>query len=326
MGVRANGCRLCGRACGVDRTRRAGRCGETDEVYAARAALHLWEEPCISGKEGSGTVFFTGCPLGCIFCQNREIALGTSSAHLSEQDRRGVRLTISELARVFLRLQRQGANNINLVTPTHFVPQIIEAVRLAREGDLVLGGSEEFKEACSLTIPVVYNTGSYETVETVESLAGTVDVFLPDLKFFDSGLSKRYAAAPDYFKVASAAIEKMVEISGPPVFDGRGLMRRGTIVRHMVLPGHTKDSMQILDYLAKTYGDGIFISLMNQYTPMPGIGEKDPLLARRVTRREYERVVRHALDLGLSNVFIQEGDVASESFIPAFDGEGLGKV
>lgn len=306
-------CRLCARACGIDRTRRAGRCGETFEVYAARAALHLWEEPCISGEAGSGTVFFTGCPLGCIFCQNREIALG--SGHLTKAgdepsaSRLGVHLTSEELARVFLRLAEQGANNINLVTPTHFVPQIIPAVRRAREG--------------GLSIPVVYNTGSYETVETVRSLAGTVDIFLPDLKFYDPVLSARYAKAPDYFEVASAAIREMVEISGPPVFDARGMMLRGTIVRHMVLPGHTRDSFRILDYLAEGYGEKIYISILNQYTPMPGIGEKDHVLSRRVTRREYGKVVDHALALGLSKVFIQEGETAKESFIPAFDGEGL---
>ena len=313
-----NGCRLCARACGVDRAQRAGRCGETVEVYAARAALHLWEEPCISGREGSGAVFFTGCPLGCIFCQNREIALGSASRSHGEPDdervgrtdRHGVHLTIRELTEVFLRLQAQGANNINLVTPTHYVPQIAEALRLAGE---------------ELRIPVVYNTGTYETVETVDKMAKIVDIFLPDLKFCDPGLSARYAAAPDYFAVATAAIARMAEIVGEAQFDGRGMMKRGMIVRHMVLPGHTRDSMAILDYLAETYGDRIYVSIMNQYTPMPGVEKKDPLLGRKVTRREYERVVGHAISLGLSRVFIQEGGTVSESFIPAFDGEGLGR-
>ena len=230
-------------------------------------------------------------------------------------------MTIKELAEAFLRLQAQGANNINLVTPTHFAPQIAEAVRLARAGLVPEGGAERLY----LRVPVVYNTGSYETVETVDNLAEIVDIFLPDLKFYDSGLSGRYAAAPDYFEVASAAIAKMAEIAGEAEFDGRGMMKKGMIVRHMVLPGHTKDSMAILDYLAETYGDKIYISIMNQYTPMPGIEEKDPLLGRRVTRREYERVVGYALSLGLSKVFIQEGGTVSESFIPEFDGEGLKK-
>ncbi len=313
-------CRLCQRACGVDRTRRAGRCGETVEVYAARAALHMWEEPCISGKEGSGAVFFTGCPLGCIFCQNREIALGSRRGNPAHpQKTRGVHLSIKELAEAFLRLQAQGANNINLVTPTHFVPQIVEAVRLSREGLLIEGTGELSR----LTVPIVYNTGSYETVETVDKLAKTVDIFLPDLKFYDSALSLKYAAAPDYFAVAKAAIVRMVEIAGEAAFDSRGMMKKGVIVRHMVLPGHTKDSMAILKELAETFGDKIYISIMNQYTPMPGIGEKDPLLGRKVTRREYEKVVAYALSLNLTNVFIQEGGTVSESFIPAFDGEGV---
>ena len=316
-------CRLCGRRCGINRTIRAGRCGMTERVYAARAALHMWEEPCISGKEGSGTVFFTGCPLGCVFCQNRVIALGrrkvpqrltapafkASEMMGSRDEAVGVPLTEEQLAETFLDLERQHANNINLVTPTHFVPQIIRAVRIARER--------------GLTVPIVYNTGSYETEETVRSLRGTVDVFLPDLKFMDPDISDRYAKAPDYFEVAERAIRGMVEIAGQPAFDERGLMKRGVIVRHMVLPGHTKDSKRIISYLHKTYGEKIYVSIMNQYTPMPGIGDEFPELARRVTKREYGRVVDHAIELGMENVFIQEGPTAAESFIPDFDGTGL---
>lgn len=310
----------------------------TERVYAARAALHMWEEPCISGKEGSGTVFFTGCPLGCVFCQNRVIALGrrqvsqrlrTSASGgpvfeepLSEEmafkvseniglrdEISGVPVTEEQLAETFLDLEKQQANNINLVTPTHFVPQIIRAVRIARER--------------GLAVPIVYNTGSYETEETVSSLKGTVDIFLPDLKFMDPDISDRYAKAPDYFEVAERAIRRMVEIAGQPAFDDRGMMKRGVIVRHMVLPGHTKDSKRIISYLHETYGEKIYVSIMNQYTPMPGIGDEFPELARRVTRREYERVVNHAIWLGMENVFIQEGPTAEESFIPDFDGTGL---
>ena len=326
-------CRLCGRRCGINRTLRAGRCGMTERVYAARAALHMWEEPCISGKEGSGTVFFTGCPLGCVFCQNREIALGRrrtsqrgmasafgvrvsedsvfeASENIGSYDETiGVPVTEEQLAETFLDLERQHANNINLVTPTHFVPQIILAVRIARER--------------GLTVPVVYNTGSYETEETVRSLEGTVDIFLPDLKFMDPDISDRYAKAPDYFEVAERAIRGMVEIAGQPAFDDRGMMKRGVIVRHMVLPGHTKDSKRIISYLHETYGEKIYVSIMNQYTPMPGIGDEFPELARRVTKREYERVVDYAIELGMENVFIQEGPTAAESFIPDFDGTGL---
>jgi putative pyruvate formate lyase activating enzyme len=306
-------CRLCGRRCGINRTIRAGRCGMTERVYAARAALHMWEEPCISGKEGSGTVFFTGCPLGCVFCQNREIALGRRKVpqkNIGSRDETiGVPVTVEQLAETFLDLVRQHANNINLVTPTHFVPQIIRSVRIARER--------------GLTVPIVYNTGSYETEETVSSLKGTVDIFLPDLKFMDPEISDRYAKAPDYFEVAERAIRGMVEIAGQPAFDDRGMMKRGVIVRHMVLPGHTKDSKRIISYLHKTYGEKIYVSIMNQYTPMPRIGDEYPELARRVTKREYGRVVDYAIELGMENVFIQEGPTAAESFIPDFDGTGL---
>ncbi len=290
----------------------------TERVHAARAALHMWEEPCISGKEGSGTVFFTGCPLGCVFCQNREIALGrrrvsqrtTAPEMIGSRDEAiGVPLTEEQLAETFLDLERQHANNINLVTPTHFVPQIIRAVRIARER--------------GLTVPIVYNTGSYETEETVSSLKGTMDIFLPDLKFMDPDISSRYAKAPDYFETAERAIRGMVEIAGQPAFDDRGMMKRGVIVRHMVLPGHTKDSKRIISYLHETYGEKIYVSIMNQYTPMPGIGEEFPELARRVTKREYGRVVDYAIELGMENVFIQEGPTAAESFIPDFDGTGL---
>ncbi len=267
----------------------------TDEVMIARAALHMWEEPCISGKEGSGAVFFSGCPLGCVFCQNREIALGN----------RGIKISVGRLSEIFLSLQGEGANNINLVTPTHFVPQIIRAVQMARQN--------------SLRIPVLYNTGSYENPSTIRMLSGTVDIFLPDLKYCDPELSRKYSFAPDYFETAKAAIAEMVFISGKPVFDSRGMMLKGTCVRHMILPGHTEDSKRILGYLYKTYGDSIYISIMNQYTPMPGIKDRYPELARRLTRREYDKVVDFALSLGIKNAYIQEGGTAKESFIPDFD-------
>ncbi len=302
----------------------------TERVYAARAALHMWEEPCISGEEGSGTVFFTGCPLGCVFCQNREIALTRKDrkAAFFAEDRledgaypadggstdsvrepAGVAVTEEQLAETFLLLEAEHANNINLVTPTHFVPQIIRAVQLAR--------------AQGLSVPILYNTGSYETEETVRSLVDTVDIFLPDLKFMDPEIAGRYAKAPDYFDVASRAIREMVKMTGKPVFDDRGIMRRGTIVRHMILPGHTKDSRRIVEYLHETFGEQIYVSIMNQYTPMPGIEKDFPELSRRVTRREYDRVVDWAIGLGMENVFIQEGQTAKESFIPAFDGTGI---
>ncbi|MDO4614272.1 MAG: radical SAM protein [Lachnospiraceae bacterium] len=270
-----------------------------NEIFAARAALHMWEEPCISGKEGSGAVFFTGCPLRCVFCQNREIALGSQ----------GYPMTTETLSGTFLHLQKEGANNINLVTPTQYVPEIREALLLAKKA--------------GLTVPVVYNTGSYELPETIRSLSGFVDIFLPDFKYCDPVLSEAYSNAADYAEVAEAAIDEMVEITGGPEFDERGMMLRGTIIRHMVLPGHTKDSMAVLRRVYERYGDRIYISIMNQYTPMPGIEDKFPELGRRVTKREYNRVVDFALELGITQAFIQEGNAAKESFIPAFDGSGI---
>lgn len=300
-----------------------GACGADETVRVARAALHMWEEPCISGTEGSGAVFFTGCPLHCVFCQNREIANGGN---------RGTAVTEEGLAEIFLRLQnREGANNINLVTPTHFVPQIIRAVGLARRGCGNGSGEVSGKtdgdcrdmDRAALHIPVVYNTASVETPETIRRLQGTVDVFLPDLKYYDSELSGKYSFMPDYFETASRAVAEMVKLTGGPRFDSRGMMTKGTIVRHLILPGHTKDSEKILEYLYRTYGDDIYISIMNQYTPMPGIGKRYPELGRKVTRREYEKVVDYALDLGVTNAFIQEGGTQSGSFIPAFDGTGV---
>ncbi len=270
-----------------------------DEIFAARAALHMWEEPCISGEEGSGAVFFTGCPLRCVFCQNREIALGNQ----------GYPLTTASLSRTFLHLQEEGANNINLVTPTQYVPEIREALLLAKKA--------------GLNIPVVYNTGSYELPETIRSLKGFVDIFLPDFKYCDPALAEKYSHAPDYAEVAEAAIDEMVAITGDAEFDERGIMLRGTILRHMVLPGHTKDSMAVLKHIYERYGDRIYISILNQYTPMPGIEKQYPELGRKVTKREYNKVVDYALELGITRAFIQEGNVAKESFIPAFDGSGI---
>ena len=299
-------CRLCARSCGVNRMKnRAGRCGQTEELVVARAALHMWEEPCISGKEGSGAVFFVGCPLGCVFCQNREIARGRAA----KKAQPGKIITVDRLAEIFLELQGQKANNINLVTPTHYVPQIVEAVREARKK--------------GLRIPIVYNTGSIETPETVHLLEDTVDIFLPDLKFCGRDVAGRYAHLPAYFDIATKAIGEMVRMRGEAAFDERGMMTRGVIVRHMVLPGHTKDSKEILRYLWENFGDSIYVSIMNQYTPMPGIEQEFPELGRRVTRREYDRVVDYALELGFSNAFVQEGPTAEESFIPAFDGAGV---
>ena len=295
-------CDLCPRKCLVDRKKgEKGICGQTENLKVARAALHFWEEPCISGDAGSGAVFFSGCPLHCVFCQNENIANGTV----------GKEISLERLVDIFLELQEKGANNINLVTPGHFVPQIVKALDQARmEG---------------LTLPVVYNTSSYETVDTIKMLEGYVDIYLPDFKYMSPVLSKKYSHAPDYAEVAKAAIAEMVRQTGKAVFvngDEDNLILRGTIVRQLTLPGCMEDSMQILKYLHETYGDTIYISIMNQFTPLSNL-EKYPELNRKITDEEYEALVDYAIEIGIENGFIQEGDTAEESFIPAFDCEGV---
>ena len=295
-------CDLCPRKCLVDRKKgEKGICGQTENLKVARAALHFWEEPCISGDAGSGAVFFSGCPLHCVFCQNENIANGTV----------GKEISLERLVDFFLGLQGKGANNINLVTPGHFVPQIVKALDQAK------------KEG--LTLPVVYNTSSYETVDTIKRLEGYVDIYLPDFKYMSPVLSKKYSHAPDYAEVAKAAIAEMVRQTGKAVFvngDEDNLILRGTIVRHLTLPGCMEDSMQILKYLHETYGDTIYISIMSQFTPLSNL-EKYPELNRRITDEEYETLVDYAIEIGIENGFIQEGDTAEESFIPAFDCEGV---
>ena len=295
-------CDLCPRKCLVDRKKgEKGICGQTENLKVARAALHFWEEPCISGDAGSGAVFFSGCPLHCVFCQNENIANGTV----------GKEISLERLVDIFLELQEKGANNINLVTPGHFVPQIVKALDQAK------------KEG--LTLPVVYNTSSYETVDTIRMLDGYVDIYLPDFKYMSPVLSKKYSHAPDYAQVAKAVIAEMVRQTGKAVFvngDEDNLILRGTIVRHLTLPGCMEDSMQILKYLHETYGDTIYISIMNQFTPLSNL-EKYPELNRKITDEEYKALVDYAIEIGIENGFIQEGDTAEESFIPAFDCEGV---
>ena len=291
-------CRLCPRNCGVDRTQGLkGYCGMSGEIRLARAALHMWEEPCISGVNGSGAVFFSGCPLRCVYCQNHSIALGNI----------GKAVTLDRLVDIFFELKEKGAHNINLVTPTHYVPQIAEALLRARNKGLEL--------------PVVYNTSSYENVETLKLLDGLIDIYLPDFKYYSPELAARYSHAPDYPQVATAAIHEMLRQTGKPVFEG-DMMRRGVIVRHLVLPGHTKESMAVVSHLLQEYGNDIYIRIMNQYTPMESL-EGYPELKRRVTDREYNKVIDFALEAGLENGFIQEGDTAKESFIPDFSYEGV---
>ena len=295
-------CTLCPRNCHANRKNKnslTGICHEANHLRLARAALHFWEEPCISGKQGSGTIFFSGCTLRCVFCQNHSIADGSVGKEISQQ----------RFVQILLELQQKGANNINLVTPTHFVPLIIDGIQQARSQGLHL--------------PIVYNTSGYESIETLQLLDGIVDIYLPDLKYYSSTIAQKYSFAGDYFSVASRALQEMYRQVGDPVFDANGIMQKGMIVRHLVLPGCTNDSKAVIQYLYQTFHDHIYISIMNQYTPMPTVQTRYPELNRNVTDEEYEEVVDFAIELGVENGFIQEGETADESFIPAFDYEGI---
>lgn len=328
-------CTLCPRKCHANRLAdvslaRAGICGVIGEdVLVARAALHMWEEPCISGEHGSGAVFFSGCPLHCVYCQNEAIS----------RARAGKRISVGRLAEIFLELQGQKAANINLVTPTHYTPQIVRAVELARNQ--------------GLTLPIVYNCSGYEKVDTLKMLEGIVSVYLTDFKYMEEELAASYSKAADYPQVAKAALAEMVRQMGAvpdesgesrqagvvfgeddksrqteAAFDEDGMMQKGVIVRHLLLPGHLQNAKKVVYYVYRTYGDRVYLSLMNQYTPMPGMKDEFeqngwPQLNRRVTKREYERLVEYAISLGVENGFIQEGETAEESFIPAFDNEGV---
>lgn len=292
-------CLLCPRKCGINRsTGQTGVCGVSSEIKVARAALHYWEEPCISGKRGSGAVFFSGCSLHCVFCQNREISDGKEGKVISKE----------RLSDIFIELAGKGANNINLVTPGQYIPDIVWAVNDAKSRGMKL--------------PIIYNTSGYENVTELKLLEGIVDVYLPDFKYMDSTLSARYSRAKDYPSVAKQALSEMVRQQPDVVIDdSTGLIQKGVIVRQLLLPGHVNDAKAVLKYLYDTYHDHVYISMMSQFTP---IALKDyPEINRTVTRREYERLVDYALEIGITNAFIQEGDVAKDSFIPAFDCEGV---
>ena len=292
-------CLLCPRKCGINRrTGQTGVCGVSSEIMVARAALHYWEEPCISGKRGSGAVFFSGCSLHCVFCQNREISDGKEGKVISKE----------RLSDIFMELADKGANNINLVTPGQYIPDIVWAVNDAKSRGMKL--------------PIIYNTSGYENVTELKLLEGIVDVYLPDFKYMDSTLSARYSRAKDYPSVAKQALSEMVRQQPDVVIDdATGLIQKGVIVRQLLLPGHVNDAKAVLKYLYDTYHDHVYISMMSQFTP---IALKDyPEINRTVTRREYERLVDYALEIEITNAFIQEGDVAKDSFIPAFDCEGV---
>ena len=302
-------CTLCPRKCGVSRNEgKTGICGVTDELRLSRAALHFWEEPCISGTKGSGAVFFSGCSLHCVYCQNEPIAQGISGKNVPPE----------RLTEIFLELQEQGANNINLVTPTQYVPHIITAVEEARRQGLKL--------------PIVYNTGGYERVETLKMLEGIVDVYLPDFKYMDPEIAAKYSHAYDYPQTAKAAIAEMVRQQPAPGFiwedekkEGEkpqeacegAIMTHGVIVRHLLLPGCLKDAEKIICYLHETYGSQIYLSMMSQFTPLSNVKD-DPELNRRVKKKTYDRLVDYAIQIGVETAFIQEEGTAEESFIPDF--------
>ena len=293
-----NSCNLCPRNCNVNRNNNEiGYCGAPNQMVIAKAYLHMWEEPFISGSVGSGTIFFSYCNLRCIFCQNYDI----STLH------KGNIVSINRLKEICLELQEKGALNINLVTPTHYVPLIVEALKLAK------------KEG--LTIPIIYNTSSYENISTIKLLDGIVDVYLPDLKYYDDNYGIKYSNCNNYFKYASRAIEEMYKQVGKCVFDNNGIIKKGVIVRYLMLPDNIEDSKNIIKYLYNKYKDNIYISIMNQYTPLRKLEYEN--LNRKVSDTEYDELINYAYDLGVRNAYIQEGETQKESFIPDFDNEGI---
>ncbi len=292
-------CEMCPRKCRVNRKKQLGFCKASHQVEIAKFYLHQWEEPCISGKYGSGTVFFSHCNLQCIYCQNYEIS----------HEGKGVEISIEELKNIFLKLQKQKATNINLVTPTHYIFQIKEAlIQAKKEG---------------LTIPIVYNSSGYEEVKVLQELEGLIDIYLVDMKYFNDQYAMKYSKAPHYFQICRAAILEMYRQVGS-IKMTKKIMKQGLIVRHLLLPGLKDDSKKILNYLYQTYKDNIIISIMNQYTPVPRVkNNKD--LNRRISKEEYQEIIEYALSLGIENAYVQEEETALESFIPEFDLEEIKK-
>lgn len=293
-----NKCNLCPRSCNINRNNEFGVCKSSSKVKIARAALHYYEEPSISGNNGSGTIFFCGCNLKCCYCQNKEIS----------HDNFGKEITVERLSEIMLELEKKKANNINLVTPTHFIPSIIEAIKLAR--------------CKGLSIPIVYNTSGYENIESLKLLEGYVDIYLTDFKYFDNTLGKNLSKCNNYFEVASSAIDEMYRQVSKNVFNENGIMTRGIIVRCLVLPTKSNDTKKVINYLYKKYQDNIYLSIMNQYTPVT-INKEYPFLNDIVSDDEYDDVINYALDLGVKNAYMQEGKTCSDSFIPLFDLEGV---
>ncbi len=291
-------CEMCPRRCKVDRTIQRGYCQAGEKIRVALVSLHNWEEPCISGTQGAGTIFFSHCNLNCVFCQNHKIS----------HENFGAEISVERLAEIFIEQQKRGATNIELVTPTHYTTQICSALDLAK--------------SCGLNLPVVWNSNAYELPEVLELLKNRVDIFLPDFKYFNNKTAKIFSDAADYVEVAKVAVQKMFELVGEVKFNSKELMTRGVLVRHLILPNFRTDSMQIVDWLYKTFGDKIFISLMNQYMPLFD-AEKFKQINRRLTTFEYKSVIRYAEEIGVQNCFIQVGKTADEKFIPEFNLAGV---
>lgn len=290
-------CEMCPRRCRVDRVNQFGFCGAGEKLRVALVSLHEWEEPCLVGERGAGTIFFANCNLHCVYCQNFSIS----------HEGYGADISVERLAEIFIEQQRRGASNIELVTPTHYTEQICAAIDIAKSR--------------GLTLPIVWNSNAYENISTLELLRGRVDIFLPDLKYFDDNAAKKFSSAPNYFAIASAAVKKMFELVGSVKFIG-GQMIRGVIVRHLILPNFRRDAIKIVDWLHENFGDEIFISLMNQYTPLYGACEHKKI-NRTLTTFEYNSVVEHAADLGIKNCFVQIGKTADKKFIPNFNLSGV---
>ena len=287
-------CNQCPRKCNVDRTRTTGYCKSPEEFRLSRAALHFWEEPCISGKNGSGAVFFSGCNLGCLFCQNYEIS----------HENKGMTVSDDGLIKIFENLIEQGANNINLVNPTHYAVQLATLLK-------------KYKPS----VPVVYNSSGYESTETLKMLDGLVDIYLPDFKYIRNDKALKYSRAEDYPEVAMRALEEMYLQRGKAEFDENGIMKKGMIIRHLILPSNTNSSLKILDFINEKFPNA-YVSLMAQYTPCNDLSAV-PELDRKITEREYNKVVDYALNLGMDKIFIQSGESADEKFIPDFDFTGI---
>ncbi|MDP4144549.1 MAG: radical SAM protein [Bacillota bacterium] len=292
-------CTLCARNCRVNRlSGELGFCKSGQNVMVAKAYLHPWEEPCISGTNGSGTVFFSNCNLGCVFCQNHSIS----------QEHIGKEISTERLAEIFIEHQKNNAHNINLVTPTHYVPQIIEAISIAKKNGLV--------------IPIVYNSNGYENIDTIKALNGYIDVYLPDLKYLNEKYASKYSNAPEYFKYASAAIKEMAAQVGDAVFDENGIIKKGVIIRHLMLPGLLFDSKKIVDYIQATFGGSVYISLMNQYTPMHKASTY-PEINKPLNVKHYKALIEYACSVGIKNGFIQETGTSSVTYVPDFNLSGI---